>query len=153
MELKKRTGERPQTRPTTPHQQLSQIAPVALQEELWRRMEALNDITTGRSGISLPDTRALHLAPSRTAGPPEAFLIGTEFAHLHGAPDGSLHLTLPEPIAQHAIDQGCAELHPMARCGLMPSTLVMVYGPRDQDEVEQVWELVQISHGFATAAH
>ncbi len=58
----RRSGGRPTARPVTPHQQLDQNAPTALQEVLWSKMRALPHVTTGRSVISLPDTRALHLA-------------------------------------------------------------------------------------------
>lgn len=44
--------------------------------------------------------------------------MGTEFAHLHGARDGSLHVTLPAADAADAIEKGWAELHPLARQGV-----------------------------------
>src|SRR4051794_34514646 len=83
-----RSGPRPQTGPAIPHQQLTQIAPALLQEELWRRMTGLEGVRTGRSGVSLPDTRALHLDHGLAAGPREAFMVGTEFAHIHSRGDG-----------------------------------------------------------------
>jgi hypothetical protein len=122
---------------------------VLLQEELWRRMTSLDGVRTGRSGVSLPDTRALHLDGKLANGPREAFMVGTEFAHLHGAGDGSLHLTLPRDKATQAIRHGWAELHPLARAGHLPQTLVMIYGPRDRAELETVWDLVSASHAFA----
>jgi hypothetical protein len=131
-----------------PHQQLSQTAPAPLQEELWRRMSALEGVRAGPSGVSLPDSRALHLDRELALGPAEAFMIGTEFAHLHGQADGSLHLTLPIELAQDAVEHGWAELHPMARAGQAPRTLVMLYGPRDTVELEAVWGLVLRSYAF-----
>jgi hypothetical protein len=144
-----RSGERPTTATTMPHQQLDQTSAPALQEELWRRMAALEGVTTGRSGVSLPESRAVHLHPELAGGPREAFLVGTEFAHLHGATDGSLHVALPPALATEAIAAGWAELHPMAALGVAPPTLVMVYGPRDEDELETIWRLVEASHAFA----
>jgi hypothetical protein len=73
-------------------------------------------------------------------------MVGTEFAHLHGPEDGSLHMALPADVARQAIDRGWAELHPLARAGRLPETLVMVYGPRDSDELETVWSLVTASY-------
>jgi hypothetical protein len=148
-ELPPRSGERPQTTPANPHQQLDQTAPPEIQEELWRRMARLEGVRTGRSGVSLPESRAVHLDPALARGPREAFLVGTEFAHLHGAADGSLHVVLPQAVAGEAIDKGWAELHPMARRGLVPPTLVMLYGPRDRAELETVWQLVETSYAFA----
>lgn len=132
-----------------PHQQLDQTAPAALQERLWRQMEALDGVRTGRSGVSLPESRAVHLDEQLAHGPKEAFMVGTEFAHLHGRSDGSLHLMLPEPLAAEAITKGWAEPHPLARRGTAPATLVMVYGPRDDAELEVVWRLVEASYRFA----
>jgi hypothetical protein len=132
-----------------PHQQLSQNAPLSLQEELWQRMTGLEGVRPGGSHVSLPDTRALHLDPRLATGPGDAFFAGTEFAHLHGASDGSLHLMLPVSVAGDAIHKGWSELHPVARRGAGPPTLVMLYGPRDEAELEVVWRLVQTSYAFA----
>jgi hypothetical protein len=113
-------------------------------------MASLAHVRPGPSALSLPATRALHLDPRIAAGPPGAYAPGTtEFAHLHGAADGSLHLSLPEDVATEAIHTGWAELHPIARQGMHPPTLVMLYGPRDQVELEIIWQLVQISYAFA----
>jgi hypothetical protein len=132
-----------------PHQQLDQTAPAAIQEELWSRMESLAGVRAGRSGVSLPASRAVHLDRALARGPEHAFMTGTEFAHLHGAADGSLHLALPEPVAADAIGKGWAEPHPLARLGVVPASLVMVYGPRDEQELETVWRLVETSYRFA----
>lgn len=40
----------------------------------------------------------------------------------------------------------------MARMGLIPLTTMMVYGPRDQEELEVVWGLLQASWAFAGGA-
>ncbi|RDI44403.1 luciferase domain-containing protein [Nocardia mexicana] len=147
--LPPRFGARPETRPHTPHQQLSQNAPAGLQQTLWARMVSLPGVLVGRSGISAPDTRALHLKPEFAGGPDDAYLRATEFAHLHGSTDGSLHLCLPEALAVEAITQGWAEQHPLARQRYLPPSVLMVYGPRDPGELEVVWELVQASHAYA----
>lgn len=147
--LPTRSGRRPTTGPEIPHQQLDQTAPAELQEKLWHRMATLEGIRTGRSGISLPQTRALHLHPALALGPREAFMVGSEFAHLHGATDGSLHATLPRDVAAQAIERGWAEFHPLVRPGIIPATHVMIYGPRDEAELETVWQLVEISYAFA----
>jgi hypothetical protein len=109
LHLLPRSGERPRTRPTMPHQQLDRIAPVAIQEEHGQRMARLEGVRTGRSGVSLPslpESRAVHLDPELARGPVEALLIGTEFAHLHGTADGSLRVTLPPAVAVEPINKG-----------------------------------------------
>jgi len=77
-------------------------------------------------------------------------MVGSEFAHFHPVPsDQSLHMMLPPEIAQEAIAAGWAELHPVARRGLLPPTAVMVYAPRDDVECDVVAGLIRISHSFA----
>lgn len=112
-------------------------------------MTGLDGVTAGRSSISAPSSRAVHLHPDLALGPEEAFVIDTEFAHLHGPHDGSLHLALPRDVVDLAADRGWAELHPIARAGIRPPTLAMLYSPRDQEELEVIWTLVEASHRFA----
>ncbi len=112
-------------------------------------MSSLQGVRVGRSGISRPESRALHLEPRLALGPPEAFVVGTEFAHLHRSVAGSLHVMLPPVLANRAIEQGWAEMHPASRAGYQPDTLVMLYGPRDRGELETIWSLVKSSYTFA----
>jgi hypothetical protein len=91
----------------------------------------------------------LWLDDASPEGPPEAFMVGREFAHLHPAPDQSLHAMLPPALAAEAIAAGWAELHPVARMGLIPETAVMIYAPRDDEELDVVEGLVRAAHAFA----
>lgn len=100
------------------------------------------------SAISVPGARALWLTEGAD-GPPEAFMIGNEFAHLHPGPDQSLHMMLPPALAVEAIEAGWAEQHPVARLGLIPPNAVMVYAPRDDAERAVVEDLVRASHALA----
>ncbi|MEA2211172.1 MAG: hypothetical protein QOF83_1120 [Solirubrobacteraceae bacterium] len=150
--LPPRQGARPRTTPTNPHTQLDQQpVDLALVEELGRRLFALPGVVERPSGISVAGARALTLAPGEPVGPPEAFMVDREFAHLHPSPDHSLHAMLPPDLAQAAIDAGWAELHPVARAGLLPPTAVMLYAPRDEAELVVVERLVAASHRFARA--
>lgn len=132
-----------------PHQQLDQNAPPDLQEELFERCRLLPGVIVGRSHVSVPGARAFHLDPDLAGGEPEAFMRGTEFAHLHPAYDGSLHLALPADTARTVIAAGWGEHHPLVEQGVMPATQLMVYGPRDADELEVVWAIVEQSYAFA----
>jgi len=147
--LPERRGPRPRTTPTNPHQQLDQNAPIHLQEALFERARALPGVRVGPSRISVPGARAFILDEELAAGPPEAFLVDREFAHLHPPYDGSLHLMLPETTARLVVAKGWGELHPLARRGWLPPTAIMVYGPRDEDELEVVWTILQASYAFA----
>ena len=148
-----RAGERPRTTPTNPHTQLDQ-QPSDLRwiDELARRVLALPGVVEAPSRISVPGARALVLAPEEATAPPEAFLIGREFAHLHPAPDHSLHAMLPTETVTDAVAAGWAEPHPVALRGLIPLTAVMLYAPRDEAELDVIESLVRASHAFARPA-
>jgi hypothetical protein len=145
-----RSGARPRTTSTNPHTQLDQqpIDP-EIRQELARRLFALPDVEERPTMISVPGARALWLLDSVPAGPPEAFMIEREFAHLHPGQDQSLHASLPADVARIAIEAGWAELHPVARMGLIPPNTVMLYAPRDAAELEVTYNLVLASYRFA----
>ena len=150
MPLPRRVGDRPRTTPTNPHTQLDQ-QPTDLHwlEMLAARVFALPGVVEKPSRISVPGARALVLADDEPIGPPEAFLIDREFAHLHPAPDHSLHAMLPSETVAEAVAAGWAESHPVALRGLIPPTAVMLYAPRDEAELEVIEGLVRASHAFA----
>ena len=151
--LPPRPGPRPSTTPTNPHTQLDQqAADDGPRQRLVGLVADLPGMIWAGSMISVPGARALTLARAAAYGPPEAFMIGTEFAHLHPAPDGSLHLVLPAEAAKAAMAAGWAEQHPIARRGIISPGAVMVYAPRDADEAEIAAALVRASYDFATGA-
>ncbi|HEV1998240.1 MAG TPA: luciferase family protein [Candidatus Dormibacteraeota bacterium] len=133
-----------------PHTQLTQLAPAAMQEALFERSAKLAGVMVGRSHVSVPGARAFHLDEEHAQGPQDAFMMGTEFAHLHPPYDGSLHMVLPEAVAREVIARGWGEFHPLVEQGVMPPTNVMVYGPRDEAELEAVWQIVQASYAHAS---
>jgi hypothetical protein len=138
--VRRPTAERP-----GPHQQLTQNAPRELQEALFALGRSLPGVTTGRSLVSLPGARAFFLDPALARGPDAAFQIGAEFAHIHAPFDGSLHATLPDAVAREVIARGWGEPHPVQK-GLL------IYGPRDEQELAIAWQLLRVSHVFACGA-
>ena len=147
--LLQRNGPRPRTTPTNPHTQLEQNPDTSIVVELARRVFSLPGVEERPSAISVPGARALWLREEVPAGPREAFMIGREFAHVHPMPDGSLHAALPPEVAREAIEKGWAEQHPVARMGYIPQNVVMIYAPRDAEEVEVVASLVMESYRYA----
>jgi len=147
--LLQRSGLRPRTTPTNPHTQLEQNPDTSIVVELARRVFSLPGVEERPSAISVPGARALWLREEVPAGPREAFMIGREFAHVHPMPDGSLHAALPPEVAREAIEKGWAEQHPVARMGYIPQNVVMIYAPRDAEEVEVVASLVTESYRYA----
>jgi len=149
MALPERRGPRPETTPTNPHMQLDQLPPARVITTLTELLFKLPGVREQPSAISVPGARALWLEPNDARGPREAFLVGREFAHLHPSPEGSLHVALPASLASEAIERGWAEIHPVARLGLIPGNVVMVYAPRDDAEVAVVLGLVRAALAFA----
>ncbi len=146
-----RRGPRPTVTPTNPQQQIGQQPEdPGLQADLAGRVFALPHVSEAPSRISVPGARALVLDAEAAGGPPESFLIGTEFAHLHPAPDYSLHLNLPPERARQEIEAGWAEYHPFVLRGQIEPTRLLAYAPRDRDELEKVYELVVASHAYAS---
>ena len=145
--LPDRPGSRPDTTHPSPadphpHQQLTQNAPRELQEALFERAAHLPGISVGDSCVSVPGARAFRLDPALARGPEQAFQCDHEFAHLHPAYDGSLHLTLPPEVYQQVLDAGWGEPHPL-------SGTMLLFGPRDAQELEVVWSVVQASYHYA----
>src|SRR5215217_3979710 len=147
--LPERAGQRPRTTPTNPHTQLDQNPEEVLVRELAQKVFALSDVEERPSAISVPGAQALWLRDEVPAGPQEAFMIGQEFAHIHPMPDGSPHAALPPEIAQVAVEKGWAEQHPVARMGYIPQNVVMIYAPRNVEEIEVVAGLVVEAYRYA----
>ena len=148
--LPPRTGDPPETTRADPHRQLTQNAPPELQDELVARAATLPLTVVCPSIISLPGARAFALdvaSPASTKG----FIIAREFAHIHPPDDGSLHMVVPPERVKEIITSGWGEPHPVALAGLIPINTVMVFGPRDDAELEVTWTLLQASHGYAIA--
>ena len=109
-----------------------------------RRVRTLPEVEVGWSAISVPYARGFHLKPHAAKGPAEAFQRGSEFGHLHPEQDGSLHLNLPPALYNDVLRAGWGEPHPI-------SGTMLVFGPRDEVELEVVWRLVCASYHWATA--
>lgn len=147
-----RPGPRPKTTDTNPHTQLDQLPDDSEQRDrLAADLFALPGVEERTSLISVPGARALCL-PGAVAPPADAFLVDTEFAHLHPGRDQSLHVMLPPELATNAIEAGWAEQHPVARRGQIPANAVMLYAPRDDHERSVVTHLMQAAHEYASGA-
>ena len=146
-----RGGPRPATTPVNPHSQLDQNAPVELQDRLRDHALSLPGVRAGRSNVSVPGAVAFFLDdPPRPAALPDLF--GGEWGHIHPHHDGSLHLNLPTPDAERLIELGWAEFHHVVEQGLVPPIVIMLYGPRDEDELTVATHVVEIAYRAAGGA-
>jgi len=150
-ELPQRAGNRPEVSWTIPQQQESQNAPAHLQERLFDELRTLAGVEVGPSRISVPGARGLTL--SEGSPDPQAWLVPQvgEFAHLHPEHDGSMHLVLPPDLAADLVTKGWGRPHMWAGSRLSPG-FVLVFGPRDDDELATVLGIVAASHAYATGA-
>lgn len=148
-ELPDRSGPRPTTQVQSGQSQLDQNGLAALVDRLVEATTGLDGVRLGPSGIGGPSARAGHLLPEVANGPAEAFIVGTEFGHLHNDGSGSLHMVLPTVRATEAVDAGWAEWHPTVTAHERPPNLVLVYGARSDDDLEVIWRLLQDSYSFA----
>lgn len=144
-----RQGPRPLTVPAVPHLQLDQYPPIQIIIQLIEQCLALPDVIERPSKIAELGTHALSLERNIGRGSIEAFIIDREFAHIHPLPQGSVHLALPPDSCEAVIDQGWGEFHPLTYSGLIPPTIIMVYAPRNLEELNVVFEFVQMSYRFA----
>ncbi len=74
-----------------------------------------------------------------------------EIVHVHGS-DGSMHLTLHPADSRAVLEAGWGERHPLSRGGrferFVPVDFVMVYAPRDEEEVEMVVRVILAARWF-----
>lgn len=148
--LPQRTGSRPATSTQIPHRQLDQQP--ADRRHLDAVLATARDwpgVIEAESGVSVEGARALTLPADAAVGPPEAFMVGHEFAHGHAKGDFSLHACLPPDLAAEAERAGWAEPHYLVKTGRLPTTVVMLYAPRNDTEREVVLGLLRAAYQFA----
>ncbi|MBL8326860.1 MAG: hypothetical protein JNJ89_18065 [Rubrivivax sp.] len=138
--------------PANPQEQLDQFPPD------WRLIERLAE-----HGFSLPMVveRPTQVAPDGSRAltldgsvpmEPQAVMVGREFAHIHSAPVGSMHLMLPQAASELALGKRWVLRHPFAVRGWGPEGTVFVFAPRDEHELEWAKALLSVSHAWASGA-
>jgi hypothetical protein len=147
--LPPREGRRPRVYPEPPHSQLDQTPSQQMHERLAERLFALEAIVERPSMVSVPGARALVVAPGASQGPRDAFMVGAEFAHVHPPHDGSLHVAVRPEDVEEVLEKGWGEPHPMAMRGYIPGNVLMIYAPRDEQELEVVMHIVEASRARA----
>lgn len=131
-----------------PNIQLDQLGTPELHEALKARVFALPDVEERQTIVSDPRARAMWLRDEVPLGDPDAFLAGREFGHFHPW-DRSMHLILPMGVARAAVLAGWAEVHPAVPLFGLPENRLMVYGPRDEDELEVIYDVLLEAYRYA----
>src|SRR5206468_2976869 len=86
-ELVSRWGKPPRTTRALPHLQLDQLPAPEITEELIQRSLALPFVRSRQSRMAASGVLALCLPDICAGGPPDAFIDGHEFCHLHPWPE------------------------------------------------------------------
>ncbi|KIY01043.1 uncharacterized protein Z520_03709 [Fonsecaea multimorphosa CBS 102226] len=165
--LPNRKGERAAVGGIIPHRQLSQYPPDEMKPyitNLFKNIVVQNsDLLEERLSLYEKHNPALFLReevlankdPAAPRPPQTAYTSRGECGHVH--PDYSLHLYLSPADARLVIEKGWAERHRLAKPktanfnfekAFVASTYLMIYGPRDTDEVEVVRKILQNSIRF-----
>jgi hypothetical protein len=146
--LPERTGLRPVTGSTLPHQQLTDLSTPELRADMRQWMDTnFQFVRTGPSYVSDHVTWAMHLdgfplaASARILTPMPGL---AEFAHMHV--DGSWHLSLPAEDRWEVLVKGWGTIHPVAKYGI---NAIMFYAPRDEEEFKHLKEAVVASYRYA----
>lgn len=141
--LPQRSGPRPATRGIAPHRQINQFCSTSIFEKLSTAIKELAreniHLEEGTSCFEKHGTGLFSNFPKRRT-------CRGEICHAHPS-DGSLHLTLHPADAKTMLEAGWGERHPLAKGGwfekFVPGGFVMIYAPRDEQELEVVMELIR----------
>jgi len=151
-ELPARLGSRPRTTTQTPHRQVSQVASPGLWGRTVSAIFSLPHVVEGHSAVAPAGSRAVFLDDMPVALARETSLAPLdqrlEPVHLHGVFDTSLHLCLPAARARKICALGWGEPHHYSD----HENDIMVYGPRDREELSVILTIVQESIAFARGA-
>lgn len=142
--LPKRIGQAPRTGQEPPQLQYSDTSPQEIVDTLkaWA-FSAFDHAREEPTRISVPTARALWLDESVPAAP-EAFMPppgSREFAHFHA--DGSMHVVLSDENERAVLDAGWGIPHVYHHRGVKE---MLIFAPRDADEMETVKAIVLASY-------
>ena len=76
-------------------------------------------------------------------------MLGNELAHVHPA-ENSLHVWVSPPDAKEIVGKGWGERFPLSSLGMLHPSWVMVYAPRNMEEVDVIEEIIRAAIGFLT---
>ena len=78
-------------------------------------------------------------------------MVGREFAHIHPKHDnGSMRVVVSAEDAEVIKQAKWGEDHYLVSQGMWPPGLIMVFSPRDEQELETVQQIVAKSYEFFT---
>jgi hypothetical protein len=130
-----------------PHCQLSERSPGTVFEDLAKLAIELPNVGGRESRLAASNTCALTIPDALADGPKDAFIDDHEFCHIHDG--GYVHLSLPREVRERVVELGWGESHPSAQAGFVPEGWMMLYAPRNEEELSVVMKIVAVSQNFA----
>jgi hypothetical protein len=148
--LPNRRGKRPITIRGPLHVQGSDYGDDRALRQLVDEVTAWPDVEADPLPVGSANLLSLKIGEDVATDDPSVFITGREFGRvLFGAP--TIYLTLPLSCAHWAIIRGWAEPHFSSRFGLVPAGVMVVYTPRDADELSVCRSLFWASYNFSLA--
>lgn len=149
IELPTRAGNPPQIGLVPPQLQFSDLGSEEIREAMkqWA-FTAFPNVSEHDTLISVPSSRAMWLDESVPAAHKDAFMPGQnsrEFCHLHE--DGSLHAVVSNETEEEILQKGWGVRHMYYDRGVKE---MLVYAPRNTEEVEVVKNIVAASFRYAS---
>ena len=153
--LTNRSGERPQTGPKIPHLQHTDNSSVELFDELADWLFSLELIEERKTIISVRGARAAWIKEEYPNANLDVLKTGREFTHIHPLDiygGGSQHLSLKREDCEKVIARGWGEYHPLDY-QIYPNKdygHIMVYAPRNKEELEAIKIITMASYNLVT---
>jgi hypothetical protein len=144
---------------------LSQLPDAAIRQKLIARFDALGKaaqekrLVENKQSIFERHHSALFVSnPSQWH--PVAQQTRGEIAHVHAGKDGSVHVVLSPRDCETVIQKGWGQRHAFSGVGILqkiagfslPVNYVLVYAPRDEEEVEISMMIVKAAVRFMTGS-
>ncbi|KDQ58436.1 hypothetical protein JAAARDRAFT_154908, partial [Jaapia argillacea MUCL 33604] len=158
-------GERPDIGPhPLPQRQLNQPAPKKIKEMLVREFEKIvrdnQDIIDYRDSVHEGRTKSLFIKKDQPQSAATKMMLG-EISHIHGTGDYSVHVVLAPQDCKKVIASGWGQRHPLdgVRASKLvlgwwvPKEYVLVYAPRNEEEVQIVVQIVKAAVGYMTGRY
>jgi hypothetical protein len=147
-DLPNRHGKRPITIGAPLHVQSCDHGNERVLRHLLSEVSGWPDVEEAPWSLAGPELASFLVAEEVATPDPSVFIAGREFARVLFNPL-TIYLSLPLSCAHWAIIRGWAEPHCASRSGLIPPGVMVVYTPRDEDEMTVCRSLFWISYNFS----
>ncbi|KIJ66707.1 hypothetical protein HYDPIDRAFT_174095 [Hydnomerulius pinastri MD-312] len=157
-EIKERRGERPKMSwHVFPSRQIDRYAPLGMQQRLIDIFDTL--AAANPNLVSVVPSRFERIHPALVINPaipsphPPADKALREICHIHRGKDFSLHATMSPQDCKAVIENGWGERHPLAGSHFLPKEYMLLYAPRDDEELAMVERCMRAAIGYMANTH